>query len=280
MNIHFEWPASRPPVALPRNLTAETAAVFDVASGSFGIHSAHAGQDAVIFYWHQARPVMLSLCLHHVCLLNGSQVAYGYSQPLNDKSQLQIGHFKLSFISNDNTDVDDQTFYQLIYPGIAWQYADKVLEVEDILPNCGHYINNLRYLNDVILAQDRGDDVLKTLEVEYKRFLIWHEQDGGYSGGIDQHADYIIKTDLQFDDVKEKIKGKTLTECIVDKDFLMEKVWPELECGDTADDIFSDEEKTDLLLALSPEHIAVKGKNTVPELVFQDFYKPGLDSYY
>ncbi|NIF33027.1 TagK domain-containing protein [Enterobacter sp. Cy-643] len=280
MDIHFEWPASRLPVALPRNLTAETAAVFDVASGCFGIHNAHCGKDAVIFYWHLARPVMLSLCLHHVCLLDGCEVAYGCSQPLNDKSQLQLGHFKLGFVSHDSTDVDEQTFYRLIYPGGAWQSADKVPEVEDILPNGGHYINDLRYFNDVILAQAGGNDVLKTLEVEYKRFLIWREQDGGYSGGMAQHADYIIKTDLRFDDVNAQIKGKTLTECIVAKDFLMEKVWPELERGEAADDIFSEEEKTDLLLALSPEHIAAKGKNTVPELVFQDFNKVGLDSYY
>lgn len=223
---------------------------------------------------------MLNLCQSHVCLLEGSEVEYGRCQPLSNKNQLQVGHFKLSFISNDSNDVDEQTFYRLIYPGVAWQSADKVPEVEEILPNGGHYINDLRYFNDVILAQDNGSDVLKTLEVEYKRFLIWREQDGGYSGGMAHNANYIIKTDRRFDDVREQIKGKTLTECIVANDFLMEKVWPELERGEMAEEIFSEEEKTDLLLALSPEHIAAKGKTTVPELVFQDFYKVGLDSYY
>ncbi|MGY8619825.1 TagK domain-containing protein [Pantoea agglomerans] len=280
MNIQFEWPASRPAVALPRNLTAETAAVFDVASGSFGIHNAHLGQDAVSFYWHLSRPMMLNLCLNHVCLLNESEVPYGASQQLNDKSQLQIGHFKLVLISNDRNDVDDQTFYRLIYPDVVWQPADNLPEIEDILPNGGQYINDLRFFNDAILAQNNGNDVLKTLEVEYKRFLIWREQDGGYTGGMDMHADYIIKTDLRFDEVKEKSKGKTLTECIVAKDFLMEKVWSELEYGETAYDIFCEEEKIDLLRALSPEHIAAKGNNTVPELVFQEFNKVGLDSYY
>ncbi|MGN7973794.1 TagK domain-containing protein [Serratia sp. 22264] len=279
MNIHFEWPPSRQPIALLGNLTADNAAVLDVSSGVFGPHGNGAEQDTVAFYWHMARPVILNLCADLVCRLDGVELQYGSVHPLRDKSKIQVGHFKL-VMTGGTDEVDEQGFYQLIYPNGSWQAANKVPEVEEILPNGGNYINDLRYFNEVILAQDKGEDVLKALEVEYKRFLIWWEQDGGYYGGGNELVNHIIKTDHRFDIIREKIKEKTLTECIVARDFLMEKVWSELDTGDHFDDIFSEEEKVDLLKSLSPEHITAKGKYTVPELVFQDFYKVGLDSHY
>ncbi|MTD38226.1 TagK domain-containing protein [Erwinia sp. CPCC 100877] len=280
MNIHFDWPASLPTVALERSLTADNAAVFDVCEGAFGAHNGHLGHDAVIFWWHMARPVMLNLCRRYVCRLDDEEIQYGSVKPLRDGSQVQAGNYRMSMALSDGSDIDEQTFYQIIYPNGAWQEANKVPEVEDILPNGGNYINDLRYFNDVILAQNRPDDVLKDLEVEYKRFLIWQEQDGGHYSGITPQTDPMIRIDHRFEQVREQIKEKTLTECIIARDFLMEKVWPELEHGEQATEIFAEEEKTDLLRALSPEHIVAKGKYKVPELVFQDFYKVGLDSHY
>lgn len=60
----------------------------------------------------------------------------------------------------------------------------------------------------------------------------------------------------------------------------MEKVWPDFETGESIDDFFQQDQKTDLLKALSPEYIMAKNKDRVPDLVFQDFYKVGLDSHY
>lgn len=279
MNIQFEWPPSRTSVALPGNLTVNNAAVLDVTSGVFGYHDGCTGQDAVAFYWDMTRPMMLNLCASHVCRLDGLELQCGSIHPLRDKSKIQVGHFKL-VTTTGSDEVDEAGFYELIYPNGAWQAANKIPEIEDILPNGGNYINDLRYFDEVVLAQDKGNDVLKTLEVEYKRFLIWRELDGGYYDGRSEHSENIIKTDHRFDSIREKIKGKTLTECIVAKDFLMEKVWPELEVGEHSNDIFNEEDKVELLKALSPEHIVAKGKYKVPELVFQDFYKVGLDSHY
>ena len=279
MNIQFEWPPSCAPVALPGNLTVNNAAVLDVVSGGFGPHDSGNEQDAVAFYWDMARPVMLNLCANHVCRLDGFDLHYGSVHPLRDNSNIQVGHFKL-VTTTGSDEVDEAGFYELIYPNGAWLAANKITEVEDILPNGGNYINDLRYFSDVVMAQGKGNDVLKKLEVEYKRFLIWRELDGGHYDGISEHSENIIKTDHRFDSIREKIKEKTLTECIVAKDFLMEKVWPELEVGEHSNDIFNEEDKVELLKALSPEHIVAKGKYKVPELVFQDFYKVGLDSHY
>lgn len=279
MNIQFEWPASREAISLSRKLTADNAVAFDAVNGEVDAHSAHLGHDAVVFYWHMARPVMMNLCASVVCMLDGIELSYGCVHPLREASKIQVGHFKLVIASGDD-EVDEQAFYQLIYPNGDWQTGNKTPEVENILPNGGSYINDLRYFNEVILAQDKGDDILKTLEVEYKRFLIWQEQDGGHFAGSSQQANHIIKTDSHFEKVREQIKDKTLTECVVARDFMMEKVWPELEQGEQWSELFAEEDKSDLLRALSPEHIVAKGKYQVPELVFQDFYKVGLDSYY
>lgn len=280
MIIQFEWPASRKPVSISRNLTADNAVAFDAVNGDFDAHNSHLGHDAVVFFWHMARPVMQSLCTSHVCSLDGIEVSYGSVHPLREANKIQVGHFKLVMAGGVNDELDEQSFFRLIYPNGVWQASDKIPDVENILPNGGNYINDLRYFNDVILAQDRGDDILKTLEVEYKRFLIWQEQDNGYFGGTAHQAHHILKTDSRFEQIREQIKDKTLTECVIAKDFLMEKIWPELEQGAQWDELFGEEEKSDLLRALSPEHIVAKGKNQVPELVFKDFCKVGLDSYY
>lgn len=280
MNIQFEWPAMRESMSISRNLTADNAVTFDAVNGDFDAHNSHLGYDAVIFYWHMARPVMLSLCASHVCCLDGIEVSYGSIHPLREASKIQVGHFELVMTRGGNDEIDDHSFFRLIYPNGVWKMSNKIPDVENILPNGGNYINDLRYFNDVILAQDKSDDILKMLEVEYKRFLIWQEQDGGYFAGTSHQTNHILKTDYRFEKIREQIKDKTLTECVVARDFLMEKVWPELEQGEQWDELFGEEEKSDLLRSLSPEHIVAKGKYQVPELVFQDFYKVGLDSYY
>jgi len=280
VKIHFEWPASRPGIVLDESLTEDNALALNVNNGVFGPHTPQEARDVIVFYRHMNRAVLLNLCAERLCCLDGVEIAYGRTHPLHHGNEIQAGHFKLSVVVNGDKAADEQSFYRLIYPDKSWERADKVPEVEEILPNGGNIINDLRYFNDVVLAQDRGNDVLKTLEVEYKRFLIWREQEGASYTALNHQDNHILKTDLRFDAIREQIKGKTLTECIIDKPFLMEKVWPELNVDRLPDDIFVDDEKHDILEALSPEHFVSKGKNKLPELVFQDFYKVGLDSHY
>ncbi|QGG11050.1 TagK domain-containing protein [Enterobacter cancerogenus] len=280
MKFRFQWPTSRQPVSLQEGITADRAIALEVSSGVFGPHSqVPEGQDAVAFYWHLTRPVMRNFCVNAICLLDGVELCYGESQPLRVGSHLQAGHFRLEM----STDDDDALAHQELLPFIGadntWQATDKIPEVEEILPNGGSYINDLHYFNNVI-AQRNSDDVLKMLEIEYKRFLIWQEQGRQYFDNVSNEAAYLIKTDNQFDRVKECLKEKTLTECIVDRTFLMEKVWPDFESSGIAEDIFAEEEKIDLLKSLSPDPIVAKGMNQVPELVFRDFHKIGLDSHY
>ena len=280
MKFRFEWPVSRQPVTLQEGITAEWAIALAVSRGVLGPHSQlPEGQDAVAFYWHLTRPVMRNFCVSAICLLDGVELCYGESQPLRVGSHLQIGHFKLEVTTEEADALTHQGVLPFIGAESARQAADNIPEVEEILPNGGSYINDLHYFNNVI-AHRNSHDVLKVLEIEYKRFLIWQEQGRHYYDNVSNEAAYLIKTDNQFDRVKESLKEKTLTECIVDRPFLMEKVWPDFENSGVLDDIFVEEEKVDLLKSLSPEHIVAKGTYQVPELVFRDFHKIGLDSHY
>lgn len=280
MNIQFEWPALRQPVELDKRLTAENIAVLDVVSGDFGITNSRSGRDVVAFYWHLNRPVILNLCVDHLCSLDSVELKYGSAHSLRPGSKIQAGHFKLSLARESDVETEEQNFYQLIYSGSDLQASKKIPEVEEVLPNSGSNINDLHYFIELDQAEDKGSDILKRLEAEYKYFLIWQKQGGDEYHDASHYEKHTIKTDDRFDHIREQVKGKTLTECIIARDFLMEKVWPDFETGESVDDFFQQDQKTDLLKALSPEYIMAKNKDRVPDLVFQDFYKVGLDSHY
>lgn len=279
VNIHFEWPPRRQPVSLVRNLIQGNAATFDVLAGAFDVHSAHAGHDAIMFYWHMTRLVMMNLCSRCVCRLDDIDVAYGSIHPLRESSRIQAGHFKMSVISDAQLAHNEPLTYGS-YSSDSRGADSPIHDVEDILPNKGNYINDLRYLNNVILTQDKEVDILKMLAVEYKRFLIWQEQDNGGVIDVQPQKTRIIRTDAHFEHIREKIKEKTLTECIVDSDSLIEKALSELGMDEQWNELFTEEEKTDLLHALSPEVSVMQGRDNISELVFQDLRKIGLDTHY
>lgn len=280
MDIFFEWPASRQPLKLDRRLTAENAIFFNVNRGEVETLVNPTSDDAIVFYWEMGRPVIRNQCTHCICILDDVEVKYGSVNALHPESKIQAGHFRLAAARSNADSVDEETFYQLIYPESRWFAADKVPEVEDILPNGGNYINDRRYFDETILTQHKGGDVLKMLEVEYKRFLVLQEQGRDYFSEMSHQGNAIIRSDDRFEKIREQTKDKTLTECIIDRTYLMEKIWPELEAGEQADELLAVDEKTDLLRLLSPEHIVTKSKINIPELVSQDLRKVGLDTYY
>ncbi|THB83442.1 TagK domain-containing protein [Pantoea allii] len=282
MNIHFEWPKGKSSVVLAASLTAANAAVFDVISGEFGVHNGHLRQDNVLFYWHITRPVMMNLSTHCVCRLNDVEVAFGSVHPLPESSHIQVGHFRLflSSQSHSHSKIGEPFSYRSVCDENNELGINTSLEIEQILPNGGTSINDLRYINDVVLAEANSGDILKTLEVEYKRFLIWREQGSGTISAPVSEDKRILKKDARFEIIREEIKGKTLTECIVGSNALIEKVLSQLGPDEQWSELFAEEEKPDLLHALSPELNITKGTINVPELVFQDISKVGLDTYY
>lgn len=170
---------------------------------------------------------------------------------------------------------DEGVLYESIFPE-----EDNLPELEDILPNGGHDFNDLRYVSDVILANDPGVDILKSLAIEYKRFMLWNERDEKCHNGFSQQHPHTFRKDNHFDSINEDLKDKTLTECLLDQPFLMEKIWPELNCDAVDDNIFSTEEKIDILSSLLPDDIIRKSHQRVSEMILRDLYKVGLDSNY
>ncbi len=49
-------------------------------------------------------------------------------------------------------------------------------EIEDILSHGGHYISYFDAVDETQSYDQQEPDILKRLEVEYKRFLLWGEQ--------------------------------------------------------------------------------------------------------
>ncbi len=279
MRLILTWPDTRAAIGLNDTLTRENAVSFDVVRGVFGSHQPAQDGYAMVFYWKASGPVLVNLCQKHVCLLDGADVEYGAIHPLRIGQKLQCGHFKIGVVV-DHTNLTDDVWQRdwLLSQETA---TDNIPRVEDILPNGGHYLTDLRYFNDVTAAQNNSDDVLKTLEVEYKRFLIWHEQGrGGFSNNIHDQENRFSVGDERFDRDREQSKSKTLTECIIDTPFLIERVWEELDMENSTSEILDEEEKIDILKSLAPDDVAMKEKKSVPELVFRDFYKVGLDSHY
>lgn len=278
MRLLLTWPDTRAGIGLNDTLTPDNAVSFDVVRGAFGPHKPAQDGNAVIFYWKTSGPVLMNQCRDHVFLLNGDSLEYGETHPVRIGQKLQCGHFKISVVVNHDKPVSDLWLPGGMNPGDT--IADGIPDVEDILPNGGHYLADLRYFNDVTAVQENSDDVLKTLELEYKRFLIWHEQGRGFSQSLYEQENRISAGDERFDHDRERSKSKTLTECIIDTPYLMEKVWDELDMDNSTSEILFDPEKVDILKSLAPEDVAAKDKKGVPALVFQDFYKVGLDSHY
>ncbi|CNH98968.1 Uncharacterised protein [Yersinia pekkanenii] len=165
----------------------------------------------------------------------------------------------------------------MLEPSTTHNTAD-LPEIEDILLHGGHYISYFDDISEVHAYDQQEPDILKRLELEYKRFLMWGEQGREFSEKDQQQATKLPANDGFLENIRECVKDKTLTECILDSGGLIDRVTKELSVIDYLETSHH-EEKVDLLKVLAPEHIITKEKNSVPALVFQELHKLGLDSH-
>ncbi len=275
MQLLMTWPATGTAFTLSEAHSVDRPACFNVLSGTFGDAQP---VDAVWFYVTAGGPVIFNRCQTFVCRVDSAEVAEGQRHPLRKGSIIQLGHFTFEV-----TDSPEQQ--TLLHSILNLQTADEkagciVPEVEDILPSGGHYTGDLHYFNEGVGSDEVEADVLKSLEVEYKKFLIWGEQSRNFFDDNAVLNNKLSGSDAYFDAVREEMKAKTLTECIIEAPSLIDRVWDELKIGESYDELLCEEEKPDILKALAPENIASREEQPVPELVFQDLYKIGLDSLY
>lgn len=278
MQLLMTWPTTGSAFTLNEAYSVDRPACFNVLSGRFDEAQP---VDAAWFYLTADGPVIFNTCQTVVCLVDGVEIAEGQRQLLKPGSVIQLGHFTFEILASTERAVQEALLHSLLdlqndeeNPGYT------VPEIDAILPNGGHYTGDLRYFNDVPEADEAEPDVLKKLEVEYKKFLIWGEQNRNF---FDKGAGLNNKlpgSDACFEAVREEMKARTLTECIIEAPSLIDKVWEELKIEESDNSLLGEEEKTDILKALAPDNIASREKQPVPELVFQDLYKIGLDSLY
>ncbi|MEI2266613.1 TagK domain-containing protein [Erwinia sp. CGal63] len=278
MQLRMTWPDNQPAFTLDERYTKEKAVCFDPQSGTFS----EAGvPDAVWFYSTPGGAVMFNTCTTLLCVVDDSVVPPGERYPLRVNAAIQLGHYAFRLSADSEIASEDELLDTLLGLHPTKERADLVMpEVEDILPNGGHFTGDYRYLNDADAPAAEGEtDVLKSLEVEYKKFLIWGEQNRHFVTEQPLQT-RLPDCDHYFEAVREEMKAKTLTECLIQTPSLIDKVWAELNVEGGTETLIFDEEKTDILKLLAPENIASKEKQAVPELVFHDLYKPGLDSPY
>lgn len=265
------WPDNQPAFSLEERYGKENAVCFDPQSGKF---SETGSSEVAWFYTTAGGPMIFNTCTDLLCLVDDRVVAEGERCLLRLNSAIQLGHYAFK-ISADN---EAPPHYLLFEADTGREKADLIVpEVEDILPNGGHYTGDYRYPNDA--AAETATDILKMLEAEYKKFLIWGEQNRHFA--TEQPTlTRLPDCDDYFEAVREEMKAKTLTECLIQTPSLIDKVWQELQVEGGEEALIFAEEKTDILKLLAPENVASKEKPPVPELVFQDLCKPGLDSPY
>ncbi|MCX8958661.1 TagK domain-containing protein [Erwinia psidii] len=281
MQLLMIWPDTQQICHLDASSTAENATCFSVEQGTFGPHKPAVENNAVYFYNTACGLVILNDCEDYVCLVNDSEISRGQTHSLLFGASLQLGHFAF------RVELDDETAdYEAMLPGLLNVHSEKgkddliIPEVEDILPNGGHYTGDLRYFSDAEVASETEVDILRKLEVEYKKFLIWGEQNRDFFDEVPGGSNKLSDEDHYFDVIRDEMRTRTMTECIVHKPSLFDAVWKELNVMDSYDDLLPEDEKVDILKSLAPENISLREKKQVPELVFHDLYKTGLDSLY
>ncbi|CNJ55059.1 TagK domain-containing protein [Yersinia aldovae] len=279
MLLVLTWPRMSQQFQLNDAITETNAICFSMEKGEFSPHSMGDGQNEVRFYRHLSEFMIVNHSSDFICMINGKELSPGEHHPLSLGAEIKFGHFVITAKKASGQAAGKSFTDNLVMLDQPSVYdATDLPEIEDILSHGGHYISYFDDVNEVQAHGRQGPDVLKTLELEYKRFLLWGEQGREFSEKDQQQATKLSANDGFLENIRECVKDKTLTECILDSGGLIEKVTKELSVIDYLEASHS-EEKVDLLKILAPEHIITKEKSSVPALVFQELYKLGLDSH-
>lgn len=280
MYLTMAWPDRHYRFNLDESHTSETMVGFNALTGKFAIQQpVQSEENVVFFYWTLAGAAVFNACSEYVCIIDGIPVEKDETRTLNLGSEIQIGHYHIQAVSAERTVSLEDMFYTLNGSDAERSHIT-IPEIEDILPGGAHYVGDLNYSNEMMSATTQEADVIKPLEIEYKKFLIWGQINNNlYDRDANNHH-HIISDDGFFDAARSEMKSKTITECILDTPSLIDRVWDELEVVNLQDEVLYEEEHHEILMLLAPEKFTAKEKEVIPELAFQDLYKIGIDSHY
>lgn len=183
--------------------------------------------------------------------------------PLRYGLTIQAGRYALQVAMAQNTNAA-----WLVDSTDAWA----VREVDALLARSVNYVDWQRPE-----ATQADDDILKILESEYKRFLAWGEQRRDASSSPPPSRIRLKDTTADFAQLREQMKGKTLTECILGSSALMNQALEAL-AGLEADPGLFDTPHYDILKMVSPDARHIKETTRLPALTVREFHQPDLDS--
>lgn len=266
MRIQIVWPEQRCGVTLQDHHHASPL-WFNPATGDFTEQGED--HDEQIAFWLQHHQAMIrSDSSVYTLTLNGQLVEPGVIRQIHGGALLQIGHFRLE-ISKIAAD----------------ELATTLLPIEEDIPELELLINYGGHYTPYSDEAQQGnpapahDDPLKSLTQEYKHYLLWGEQHhiprdvkpGSARTKPDRLSDTL--------NLHESVKNKTVSECVISADAMMERIFKELMI-DQDDILETDQEhKLELLRELAPEHLKQIEKRAVSELLYRELYKLGLDSH-
>ncbi|HBZ17296.1 TagK domain-containing protein [Pantoea sp. NPDC088449] len=267
MQIQIIWPELHNDITLDEHHQRDSPVWFSPSTGGFNDQAVE--QEDQVIFWLQQQQLMLCVEAHdYVCLIDGQPFENGTTRLLRGGMLIQIGHYLLKVIAPP-----------------ADELANSLLPAEGDLPELELLINHgghyTPYGDDAKQESHHAEEIdpLKSLTQEYKHYLLWGEQHHT-PRDVEKKNVYSKRERLSDNlNVNECLKNKTVSECVVEAEVMMERVFRELMIDH--DDIFETEQdiKIELLREIAPEHLKQIEKRVVSELLYRELYKMGLDSH-
>ncbi|EOG5374982.1 TagK domain-containing protein [Cronobacter turicensis] len=252
MHIRFIWPENGVGITLNEQ---HQEVWLDIDRGAFSLTNIGCMRNSLVFSLRGTQPYMTLSGTDYVCLAGDEHLAPGQPYPLRYGLTLQAGRYALQVTMATATDAIQ-----------ADEWA--VREVDALLAR------SMRYVDWARPAQ-AGDDILKILESEYKRFLAWGEQ----------RCDTMpapVRTRLKYAPadfalLREQMQDKTLTECILGSSHFITHVLEALSGLEPEPGVF-DPPRYDILKIVAPDAQHIKAHTRLPALTVREFHQPDLDS--
>ncbi len=276
LQLMLSWPPGHQVATLDETVSRAYPLWFDAITGRFSADRPSQPAPVLQFYFLGAE-ALVSLVSKESgalrCLLDGQPLIAGHPTSLTASSVLQAGCFRLEVMS-----VKEQALFS--GSNSYDHYHDEAPpELDDLIGQSGYYTPWLLPDTVCVAGEELNNDILKQLAQEYKRYLTWGDLRRSYTVNSDANKQELrLKTmDCLPEIVSDDIKSRTLTECILNKSALMDKVMAELMSIQLQE--WPDDNKvTELLLALAPEQSVRVKKRTLSELIQREQHKPGLGS--
>ncbi|EOC1472898.1 TagK domain-containing protein [Cronobacter turicensis] len=254
MHIRFIWPENGVGITLNEQ---HQEVWLDIDRGAFSLTNIGCMRNSLVFSLRGTQPYMTLSGTDYVCLAGDEHLAPGQPYPLRYGLTLQAGRYALQVTMATATDAIQ-----------ADEWA--VREVDVLLARSMRYVDWARPAE----AQ-AGDDILKILESEYKRFLAWGEQ----------RCDTMpapVRTRLKYAPadfalLREQMQDKTLTECILGSSHFITHVLEALSGLEPEPGVF-DPPRYDILKIVAPDAQHIKAHTRLPALTVREFHQPDLDS--